>query len=111
MKGKIYIAGPYSQGDTGKNVHEAFAAANRLADLGFAPYVPHSTHFWHLMFPRPYEFWLELDNEFLPTCDAILRLPGLSNGADKEVALAQRLQMPVFHSTEEVVAHFAAKNP
>ena len=39
-------------------MHNAFKAANDLADLGFAPFVPHFTHFWHLLFPRPYEFWL-----------------------------------------------------
>lgn len=57
-------------------------AANSLADAGFAPFVPHMTHFWHMIFPRPYEFWLDLDNQFLPVCDALLRLPGDSSGAD-----------------------------
>lgn len=106
MRAKIYVAGPYTKGDVAVNVHSAFQAANDLADLGFAPYVPHATHFWHLMFPRPYEFWLQLDNEFLPHCDAVLRIPGESNGADKEVALAERLGIPVFHDIEQVNAHF-----
>jgi hypothetical protein len=59
-----------------------------------------------MMFPRPYEFWLDLDNQFLPDCDAVLRIPGDSNGADKEVALAKTLGKPVFHRIDEVVAHF-----
>src|SRR5262245_4927589 len=70
MRAKIYVAGPYSKGDVAVNVRNAFEAANQLADLGFAPFVPHSTHFWHMLFPRPYEFWLTLDNQFLPYCDA-----------------------------------------
>src|SRR5260221_12980038 len=106
MIAKIYVAGPYSQGDVAVNVRQAFEAANRLADLGFAPFVPHSTHFWHMMFPRPYEFWLELDNQFLPCCDGILRLPGSSSGADKEVSLAIKLGKPVFHKIEDIVLHF-----
>jgi Domain of unknown function (DUF4406) len=106
MIARVYVAGPYSQGDVGKNVHAAYDAANRLADLGFAPFVPHATHFWHLLFPRPYRFWLDLDNEFLPFCDAVLRLPGPSNGADKEVAFARSLQIPVFTELDALVLHF-----
>jgi hypothetical protein len=94
-KGKVYIAGPYTKGDVAVNVRNAIEAANRLADIGYAPFVPHLTHFWHLTFPRPYEFWCELDNAFLPHCDILLRLPGESAGADREVALAHKLRIPV----------------
>lgn len=106
MKARIYIAGPYTQGDVAVNVRNAYEMANRLADLGFAPYVPHATHFWHMLFPREYEFWLALDNEYLPFCEAVLRIPGTSNGADKEVDLARSLGLPIFASVDEVVAHF-----
>jgi hypothetical protein len=106
MRERVYVAGPYSKGDVAENVHKAFKAANDLADLGFAPFVPHFTHFWHLMFERPYEFWLELDNQFLSCCQALLRLPGESNGADKEVALARKLGIPVFHDIDSLDAYF-----
>lgn len=109
MIAKIYIAGPYTNGDVAVNVRNAFKVANELADLGFAPFVPHSTHFWHLLFPRPYEFWLELDNQFLPLCDALLRIPGKSNGADNEVELAKKLQIPVFYSIEELKEFYKIK--
>lgn len=108
MKAKIYVAGPYTKGDVAVNVRNAFEAANQLADLGYAPFVPHGTHFWHMMFPRPYNFWLDLDNQFLPDCAAVLRLPGESFGADKEVVLAENLGIPVFHSIGAVVEHFEA---
>ena len=100
---KVYIAGPYTNGDVAINVKNAFQAANELADNGFAPFVPHYTHFWHMMFPREYGYWLELDNQFLPCCDAVLRLPGLSNGADKEVELAIKLSIPVYKSISELI--------
>jgi hypothetical protein len=106
MIAKVSVAGPYTQGDVAQNVRRAYEAANQLADLGFAPFVPHGTHFWHMLFPRPYEFWLELDNQFLPCCDAVLRLPGPSNGADNEVKLAQELGKPVFHDMNSLIAHF-----
>jgi hypothetical protein len=106
MKTRVYIAGPYTKGDVAVNVRNAFEAATRLADLGFAPYVPHTTHFWHMMFPHPYEFWLALDDEFLSVCDVLLRLPGESNGADKEVETAFQRGIPVYRSIEELIGHF-----
>src|ERR1035441_10289212 len=106
MLARVYVAGPYSNGDVARNVRNAYEAANRLADLGFAPFVPHATHFWHMLFPRPYEFWLDLDNQFLPFCQALLRLPGTSSGADKESQLAQTLGIPVFTEIDELVRHF-----
>ena len=84
MKAKVYIAGPYTDGDVAINVRKAFAVANDLADNGFAPFVPHYTHFWHMLFPRPYEFWLNLDREYLRSCDCVFRIEGNSRGADEE---------------------------
>ena len=93
---RVYVAGPYSRGDVAQNVRNAYNAASRLADAGCAPFVPHHTHFWQLMFPRSYEEWLRLDLAFLSCCDAVLRLPGESAGADGEVDQARRLGIPVF---------------
>jgi hypothetical protein len=106
MIARVYVAGPYTTGDVAVNVRNAYEAANRLADFGFAPFVPHATHFWHMLFPRPYEFWLDLDNQFLPFCQALLRLPGPSGGADKEVQLAQTLGISVFTEIDDLVKHF-----
>lgn len=103
---KVYVAGPYTQGDVARNVRNAFEAATDLADRGFAPFVPHSTHFWHMLFPQPYEFWIELDLRFLPACDAVLRLPGPSSGADKEIARAGELNIPVFASASDLDRYF-----
>jgi hypothetical protein len=100
---RVYIAGPYSQGDVALNVRNAFAAASRLADAGFSPFVPHSTHFWHMMFPRPYDDWLRLDLAFVPCCDAVLRLPGASHGADGEVEAASALGIPIFSDIEVLI--------
>jgi len=101
-KKKVYVAGPYTLGDVCLNVRNAIQAGNELADQGLIPFVPHLSHFWHMLCPRPYDFWLDYDNQFLPDCDALLRLPGESSGSDKEVALAMSLGIPVFHSIEEV---------
>ena len=105
---KVYVAGPYTKGDQAVNVRTAIMAANRLMDEGHHPYTPHLTHFHHLLFPRRYEDWMELDFAFLRHCDALLRLPGESSGADREVALADKLGIPVFTS-HHMLVHYLSK--
>jgi len=106
MKIKVYIAGPYSNGDMAINVREAFKTANDLAELGFFPFVPHYTHFWHMLFPHPYEFWLSLDEAFLICCDAVYRLKGNSVGADKEIEIAKERNIPVFYNINDLKSFF-----
>lgn len=98
---RVYIAGPYTKGDVALNVRAALQAASDLRDAGHAPYVPHLTHFWHMLFPRPYEDWLDQDNQYIPVCEALVRIPGESSGGDKEAALAQSLGIPVYYGVEE----------
>ena len=43
-----------------------------------------------------YERWLEYDMEWLTACDALVRLPGESKGADREVARAKELGIEVY---------------
>jgi hypothetical protein len=102
---KVYVAGPYTKGDVAVNVKNAIEAADKLAQLGFAPYVPHLVHLWHMMYPQSYDFWCRLDNEFVVLCDAVLLLPGESAGAEAEVALAERSCIPVFKSIQELLDH------
>src|SRR5690349_15138078 len=106
MRQRIYVAGPYTKGDVAVNVRNAFAAANALLEHGFAPFVPHYTHFWHMLFPRSYEAWLDLDLEFLLLCQGVLRLEGESQGADREVAAAESAGIPVFREVSALVAYF-----
>ena len=99
---RIYIAGPYTKGDVAINVRSAILAGNRVLEKGHIPYIPHLTHFWHLLYPRPWSDWLMIDKEFLKLCDCVWRLPGDSNGADEEVALAINLNIPIFYSFEDI---------
>ncbi|MFJ1793067.1 DUF4406 domain-containing protein [Kitasatospora griseola] len=38
----------------------------------------------------------------LTRCDAVLRLPGDSTGADQDVAIARRRGLPVYHHLDEI---------
>jgi hypothetical protein len=40
----------------------------------------------------------------LEHCDAVLRLPGESTGADQDVAIATARGLPVFHAVEDIPA-------
>jgi len=95
---KVHVAGPYTNPDPAQNTRNAIAMGDALFCAGFTPFIPHLTHFWHLQIDHPYEEWLEYDNQWIPCCDAVLRMPGESSGADKEVALALSLGIPVFTS-------------
>ena len=99
----VYIAAPYSQGDPVLNTRAAIATADWLLERDFVPFVPHLSMFWHAVSPKPYEEWLAYDNEWLQRCDCVLRLPGESHGADKEVALAESFGIPVFTDKESLV--------
>jgi len=103
---KVYIASPYSKGDTGENVRAQLDAFDQLIDLGFIPFAPLWAHFQQLKYPRTYTEWIAWDLEWLPMCDCLLRLPGESHGANIEIEKARDFEMPVFYSIKELVAFF-----
>lgn len=100
---RIFISGPYTQGDRSENVRNAIWMADFLLSAGHAPYCPHLTHFQDLLFPRPWEVWMRLDEAWLLQCEAVFRLPGESRGADRECALAERHGIPVFTDRRELL--------
>ena len=105
---RVYIASPYTKGDQIENVKRQIEVAHKLMDLGFAPYLPLLCHFQHQVRPRSYEDWLRLDFEWIGACDILLRLEGESEGADKEVAYAEKLGIRVMYSLEELMTHLVA---
>ena len=98
----IYIAGPYSNGDTVLNVRLAIQSAERLVARGFVPFIPHLTMFWHLLLPHDIGYWYEYDLAWLDKCDCLLRLPGSSKGADKEVEVAKKKGLPIYYDVLDV---------
>lgn len=99
----VYVAGPLTQGDMFQNTRDAINMADRLLTHGYYPYCPHLASFWHMFAEHHYETWMDLDFKWLEKCDVLLRLPGHSPGADREVAHAQQQSIPVVHSFHELV--------
>ncbi|MGO1052663.1 DUF4406 domain-containing protein [Crossiella sp. CA198] len=46
-------------------------------------------------------------DRLLHHCDAVLRLPGESKGADQDVAIAQQRGLPVYHRIEDIPGYRA----
>ena len=103
---KVYIASPYTVGDTAINVKFQIDVANELMDLGFTPHVPLYSHFQHMVHPRPYEDWIALDYEWIDACDCLVRLGGKSPGGDLEVIYAKNIGIPVFYSIQDLVDYY-----
>lgn len=125
MRKRVYIAGPISKGDLAHNINQATAAFVTLAKAGLAPMCPH----WSVYSKKTetlgfgldgkpsvfcqatvqgndemtYEDWMGVDLPWVAASDAVLRLPGESGGADREVALAKELGIPVFYSVHDLL--------
>ena len=94
----VFIAGPMStSGEPGPNLNAAAVAAAELLLAGFFPFVPHVTWILHAIRPDvAVNTWQRWDEYWLRSCDAVLRLPGESRGADEECKLAERIGTPIF---------------
>lgn len=121
----IYVAGPVSRGDVTENVRKAHEVGLELLKKGFSVIVPHGSCFWGNcicelgelssdkafmaqtdILGAAYQDFLDCDLEIVRRCDAVLRLPGESPGADKEVAEANKHGVHVFYSVLETVKFF-----
>jgi hypothetical protein len=106
---RIYIAGPYSATEVAvriNNVQMALHAARSLIDKGWAPFVPHLSHYADDYYrairkPLEYEGYIWWDNSFLDVCDALYYL-GSSPGADAELARAITMGLPTYRRMSEV---------
>lgn len=98
----VYVAGPYTHNDPVENTRNAIDVGDELMEQGFIPYVPHLSLFWHLIHLHDVDCWYAFDCEWLRKCDALVRLPGMSKGADAEVVLAEELGIPVFYSLDQL---------
>jgi len=109
---KVYVAGPLSTGKDHQgalydavcmNVRQAIDAGSQLMKLGFAPFVPHYSHFGNLFHFHEWGEWMAIDKVWVEACDCLLRLPGPSKGADQEVVWAQAARVPVFTDINSLV--------
>lgn len=111
----ILIAGPYRSGTGGdpdaiaRNLERLESAAAPLHRLGHVPMIGEWVALPTLRGLTEAEastsdVMYETAARLLQHCDAVLRLPGDSAGADNDVAIARERGLPVYFSLEEVPA-------
>lgn len=104
MRELIFLAGPYTTPDPVLNTRGTILVMRALLDAGYTPFCPHLCLLAEMVLPAPYNFWTEYGLRVLTSCTALIRLKGASNGADKEVAVALELGIPVYNSLENFIA-------
>ena len=115
----VYISGPLSTGDLAKNIAASCEVYRELVRRGYAAICPHLSAFadfdrnsYSIFGPVvvgkvepagiPYERWINCCLGLIPAVDVVLRLPGESNGSDRETELAKQHGIPVVGSIDEL---------
>lgn len=103
MRKTVYIASPYTEGNKTWDVQYSLLVAELLIRYSFVPFTPLLSHFWNEYSEHDYEYWMQLDLAWLERCDMVLRLPGKSQGADREVWYANELGLPIYFDVKELI--------
>lgn len=111
----ILIAGPYRSGTNGdpdliaRNLARLEEVSGPIFRLGHVPMIGEWVALPILRTLEPADsdadagdVMYETAHRLLQHCDAVLRLPGESSGADKDVEIAQQRGLPVYRSLEEI---------
>lgn len=102
-----YVAGPLGAREHWEhNTASAIAHANQLQRAGIVPFVPHLFSHWAIAqgdASAPYHVWMGMDEVLVERSDCLLRIPGHSPGADREVAWAKEFQVPVYDTAAAVI--------
>jgi len=112
----ILIAGPYASGTDGdpalmaQNLTRLEEAAWPLFRAGHLPMIGEWVALPVLASagasgptdPLAVEVMYPTAERLLQRCDAVLRLPGESRGADQDVAIAQARGLPVYYALEDI---------
>lgn len=102
MRPVVYISGPISLGNRNLNYFHACEAERQLMLSGFAPINPIRSMVLPFAWDSdmPHDLWLEVDLPIIERVDAVLRIPGESVGADREVGHALTLGIPVYYDID-----------
>jgi len=105
---RVYVAGPFTNGNQFENVRAAILIADQLAAEGFVPYIPHLTAFWHFVKPHTHADWVSYDLQWLVCCDCLFKVVSDvdSVGVSEEETKAREQGKPIFHTIPEIRRHY-----
>lgn len=99
----VYCAGPFTKPIPTHTTNRAVLIGKSVVELGHIPFVPHLYLLWDTVSPESYDYWMNLCFAWISKCDVLYRAPGESSGADQEVALARKLNIPVIYDLQELI--------
>ena len=103
---RVYLSGPITVGDHKSNLKQFEDAHRYLMKHGFAVNNPGLTMYLEDKWDISHGEWMENDLPWVEVADAVLRLPGYSEGGDLEVFHARHHDVPVFFSIADLESHF-----
>jgi hypothetical protein len=109
MRLSIYIAGPFTNGETlpqrtvKKNVKRAIEVGAKIKRKGHYIFIPHYSYYMDASgYSFEYDDWMREDLYWIKKCDAMFVIEGKSIGVDREIEYAKHLKKRIFHDLNEV---------
>jgi hypothetical protein len=97
----VYLSGPITKGNPKTNFKQSCDAQRILMESGkYAVINPMLTMAHPDEKEIAWDCWLATDLKIITRVDEVIRLPGLSAGADKECAFACQIGTPVHYACE-----------
>lgn len=96
----VFLAGPFTSNPM-HGTRAASLAGDILYAAGYDVYVPHLSILDDVISPHDSDYWYERTLRMVDHCDVLLRLPGESVGADRELERGKELGIPTFEGTAE----------
>lgn len=109
----IYVAGYYSANPT-HGTANAIKAFRPLLDMGWVPFIPHTSLLLDIVAPNTPEFWYEYDLAMLRLCKAMYvcndKITERSTGVSREITKANYWGIPTFSSFEALREWMVARH-
>lgn len=102
MRPVVYLSTPMRKGRWTDNVRVASFVAAELMKLGFGVINPIGSWLPDLVVPLDADTWINNDFALIQRCDAVFRIEGESEGADKECMFAKENGIPIYFTIENI---------
>ena len=102
----IYLAQPISKGNSFQNIRDGVIVSDFLMRKGYVVFNPGLSALHDMIiYNTPYELYMSQDFAWIEKCDCLIRLPGDSPGADREIEYAKQHNVPVFYGVAAFLDH------